>query len=333
MKLDCCPGCHKELIAKQNRATCALALTRREPRRALVGFPVFLVLLTVVFSSAARAASLSANEARKLIAGVAGSSLKKGAVHVGAVSAGAATNAEATAEIELAFRFEQDDQADWHVAEFRTGQDSWEDVTLLLQVVHAELDQAACTQPDLSQRKKQATDLSAKRARCLLANLLGIQLPSDAVRIKSISGFGVPLVSHQSALVSARIEASFRFSHEQSGWRVSGIRTGNRAWADPQGIVAEVNQEKAVRARTEIQAIATALEAFRAHRGSYVEAKTEAVLIDFLSPVYLSHVSRLDPWRRPYRYEGTRDRFSLRSIGPDGKDNTADDVVLNGPAR
>jgi hypothetical protein len=181
--------------------------------------------------------------------------------------------------------------------------------------------------------KKQATDLSVKRARCLLANLLGIQLPSDAVRIKSISGFGVPLVSHQSALVVARIEASFRFNRDKSGWRVSGIRTGNRQWADPQAIVAEVNKEKAARARTEIQAIATALEAFRAQRGSYVETKTEAVLIDFLSPVYLSHVSRLDPWRRPYRYEGTRDRFSLRSIGPDGKDNTADDVVLNGPAR
>jgi hypothetical protein len=317
---------------KQNRETCALELTRREPRRAVVCF-LLLVLLTVLLSPAARAASLSANEARKLIAGVAGSSLKKGAVHVGAISAATATDAEATAEIELPFRFEQDDQTDWHVAEIRTGQDSWEDVTLLLQVVHAELEPGACAQPDLLLRKKQATDLSVKRARCLLANLLGIQLPSDAVRIKSISGFGIPLASHQSALVFARIEASFRFSRDKAGWRVTGIRTGNRAWADPQALVAEVNKEKAVRARTEIQAIAKALEAFRAQRGSYVEAKTEAVLIDFLSPAYLSNVSRLDPWRRPYRYEGTRDRFSLRSIGPDGKDNTADDVVLNGPAR
>src|SRR4030095_4230376 len=108
---------------------------------------------------------------------------------------------------------------------------------------------------------------------------LGIQLPSDAVRIKSISGFGLPLVSHQSALVVARIEASFRFSRDKGGWCVSGIRSGNHAWADPQAIVAEVNKEKAARARTEIQAIATALEAFKAQRGSYVEAKTEAVLI------------------------------------------------------
>ena len=317
---------------QQNSETCAPRLTRHQPRRVLVCL-LFLVLLTVLLSPAARASSLSANEARKLIAGVAGSSLKKGAVHVGAISAGAATGAEATAEIDLPFRFEQDEQTDWHVAEIRTGQDSWEDVPLLLQVVHAELESGACAQPDLSLKKKQATDLSVKRARCLLANLLGIQLPSDAVRVKSISGFGLPLVSHQSALVVARIEVSFRFSRDKGGWRVSGIRTGNRAWADPQAIVAEVNKEKAARARIEIQAIATALEAFRAQRGSYVEAKTEAVLIDFLSPAYLSHVSRLDPWRWPYRYEGTRDRFSLRSTGPDGKDNTADDVVLNGPVR
>jgi len=55
------------------------------------------------------------------------------------------------------------------------------------------------------------------------------------------------------------------------------------------------------------------------------------VLIDHLSPHYLERVIRLDPWNRPYQYQGERDHFSLRSNGPDGKSGTGDDVLFNGP--
>jgi hypothetical protein len=55
------------------------------------------------------------------------------------------------------------------------------------------------------------------------------------------------------------------------------------------------------------------------------------VLIDHLSPRYLARVIRVDPWHRPYQYEGQPDRYSLRSLGPDGKPNTQDDIVVSGP--
>ncbi|MFN2513751.1 MAG: type II secretion system protein GspG [Pyrinomonadaceae bacterium] len=42
---------------------------------------------------------------------------------------------------------------------------------------------------------------------------------------------------------------------------------------------------------------------------------------------------RLDPWQEPYQYRGERDNFTLRSLGPDRKDNTADDIVITGSAR
>jgi len=280
-----------------------------------------------------RAAGLSNNEARKLITRVGGFELKSGAVRVRQISAVDASTMVATAEIAIAFRLEQNDQHEWRVSEVRSGQDHWEEISFIIQAVKGELNETSCDQPDLTNRKKAAADISVKRARCLLANLLGVQLPSDAVRIKSVSPLELPLVSHQSALVDARIEADFRITREQGSWRLNGVRTGGRGWADPESILSEVNEEKAARAQTEMQAIAKALEAFRAKRGFYVEAKSEAVLIDFLSPDYLSHVIRLDPWRRPYQYEGTRDHFTLKSAGPDGKDNTSDDIVLDSQTR
>jgi hypothetical protein len=169
-----------------------------------------------------------------------------------------------------------------------------------------------------------AGDLTPKEARRLIARMAGIQLPSDAVRIKEVSATG------NSATVVAQVETAFRFDKGGDGkWRVAEIRTGDRRWEDVDMLVKALNAEKTARARAELESIATALESFRRERGFYVEAKSEAALIDNLNPRYLSRVIRIDPWNRPYEYEGTRTSFVLRSDGPDEKPNTADDVALS----
>jgi hypothetical protein len=172
-----------------------------------------------------------------------------------------------------------------------------------------------------------AGDLTPKEARKVIARLAGIELPSDAVRVKSISAMG------NSAVVVAQVETAFRLVNDKDKWRVAEIRTGDRRWEDVDLLVRALNAEKGARVRAELETIATALEAFRRERGSYVEAKTEAVLIDFLSPRYLTRVIRLDAWHQPYEYEGSRDAYVLRSSGPDGKSGTSDDVVLTKGSR
>ncbi len=168
-----------------------------------------------------------------------------------------------------------------------------------------------------------ADDLSTKEARRLIARVAGIELPSDAVRIKEVSPLG------SSAVVVAQIETAFRFvKGDDDKWRVAEIRTGDNRWEDIEMIMRAVNQEKTERARAELETIATALEAYRRERGFYVAAKTESALIDHLNPRYLTRVIRIDPWHKPYFYEGTRESFQLRSAGVDGKEKTADDVVI-----
>jgi hypothetical protein len=175
----------------------------------------------------------------------------------------------------------------------------------------------------VASRARAAGDLSPKEARKLIAGMAGIELPSDAVRVKEIS------VSGNSAVVVAQVETAFRLAKGDNGkWRIAEIRTGDRRWEDLDTLMKALNAEKTARARAELESIATALESFRRERGAYVESKSEAALIDNLSPRYLARVIRIDPWHKPYEYEGARTNFVLRSNGPDGKPDTADDVIV-----
>ena len=173
-----------------------------------------------------------------------------------------------------------------------------------------------------------AGDLTPKEARRIIAHMAGIALPSDAVRIKDISSMG------NSAVVVAQVETAFRLvKGDQDKWRVAEIRTGDRRWEDVEMLVRALNAEKTARARAELESIATALESYRREHGFYVEAKSEAVLVDHLSPRYLARVIRIDPWHQPYEYEGGGSAFVLRSTGPDGKPSTADDILLTNSGR
>ena len=169
-----------------------------------------------------------------------------------------------------------------------------------------------------------AGELTPKEARKVIARLAGIELPSDAVRVKSISSFGDAYV------VVAQVETAFRVvKGDNDKWRVAEIRTGDRRWEDVDMLVRALNAEKTSRVHAELETIATALESYRREHGFYVEAKTEAALIDHLNPRYLARIIRVDPWHNAYEYEGTRTNFVLRSAGPDGKSNTADDLTVS----
>ncbi|HEY2961044.1 MAG TPA: type II secretion system protein GspG [Pyrinomonadaceae bacterium] len=275
-------------------------------------------------------ADLSQKDARKVIQTMFGASLPSSAVRVQQVTTSAENAPEVSAEIQAVFRVRQVD-GEWRLSEIRTGQDTWEHLELIAQALHVKLPVGGCDAPSQFARKPSASAFTVKRARCLLSELLGVTLPSDQVRIKDLSSLDLPLGSESSALIVSSIQADFRFAHDAKGWRVSEFKSGNRDWARVDALAVALNEVKRVNATSDLAAIANALVDFRRQRGSFVVSDKESVLIDHLSPQYLTRVIRLDPWHRPYQYDGEQDRFSLRSLGPDGKPNTLDDIVLSGP--
>ena len=153
------------------------------------------------------------------------------------------------------------------------------------------------------QRFRAILDPSVKRARCLLGSLLGVEVPSDAVRIQEVVPMPIPLTTEPSATVVAWVKVDARLVNDK-GWRVTELRTGNRDWVKLEPLVAAVNEEKQKQARAELELIAKALEKFRKDRGSYVVSDKQAVAIDHLNPRYLPQVIRVDPWHQPYKYLG-----------------------------
>lgn len=293
----------------------------------------FLVLVAfIVVAPVAAKADLSNKQARKLITRIAGFELPNSAVRVKQISVSEDSSAVVTAEVSATFRLTKNDQGPWRVAEVRSGPSRWEGLEFMSDSRNFQEALIGCDDPDLSNRRTNS-GLSTKRARCLIAALLSVQLPSDKVRIKSVSE-GLSLASSPSALVEALLTLDLRFGRDgKSGWVITGVRTGNQEWLNPEILVEVANEIKKKQAFTELGAIATALERFRADRHFFVATESHRVLIDHLNPRYLSKVMRLDPWQEPYRYHGQRDSYTLRSLGPDRKENTADDIVVSSPTR
>lgn len=309
-----------------------ISFTRANNRHIVLWFRLVGFCLIILTASIARA-ELSRGQARKLIKRMAGFELTDGSVRVKTISPTSGTTAEVAAEVRTVFKFEKNRQGNWRVAEVRTGQDRWEHIDVLAYAFGSRASTNDCTTADPPFRGSMAVDPSPKRARCLLGRLLGIEVPSDDVRIQEVAPLAVPVASQPSAVVVAWVKVDARLANDNAGWRVVALRTGQHDWVQLDPIVAAVKSEKRIKAQSELELIAKALERFRAERGFYVVSDSQAALIDHLNPRFLSQVIRVDPWHQPYKYQGERGHFTLRSIGPDAKDGTADDLVIAGQSR
>lgn len=296
--------------------------------------PIVIASCVIAFSAIESQAKLSSSQARKLITKMAGLDLPSSSVRIKQVSETSATAAEVTAEIKTVFRFEKDSTGQWRVREVRTGQDRWVSLNLIANALNAKIPVDECSAPDPPRRGSAATDPSVKRSRCLLASLFGVTLPSDLVRIQSVSPFVIPVASQPSAVVLALLTINARMVNPgKGGWQVTEVRAGSSDWIKTEGLAASVDRERGEQARVELAWMAEALEKFRKDRGFYVVSDSQAAVMDHLTPRYLPRVIRVDPWQRAYKYQGERDRFVLRSAGADGKDGTGDDIELASPSR
>ena len=168
-----------------------------------------------------------------------------------------------------------------------------------------------------------ARELGSREARERIAEAVGLD-KSDRVHIKDISS-GM----NGQVIVEATLDAAFRFQQDKQGnWKAVEVRTGDRRWESIELIQTAINKEKVLRTTADLRTLAVALEAFRRERGFYVAADTNSALVDNLAPHYLSPIIRVDAWSREFDYKGTEAGYRLASLGPDGKPNTGDDLII-----
>ena len=276
------------------------------------------------------AAKLGKGDARKLIAALSVFELNSGAVKIKEIRS---TETEATvlAGVRTAFRFTRGEDGRWRADELRVGDRQWEDFDLLpaaagpgriararaaLNALAAELDERA---PAAKREGRGAAgeDAAGGGDEPLIRGAVRVEKPASA-----LSALG------SSAVLEAEVEASFDFVRERGRWRVARARLAGETFDEFEALARAFDQVRIARARGDLDTLASALEAFRRERGFYVAVETGSALNDHLSPRYLPAPVRFDPWHRAYEYEGTPAGYVLRSLGPDGKPNTADDVTI-----
>jgi hypothetical protein len=165
-------------------------------------------------------------------------------------------------------------------------------------------------------------ELGARDARLRIAEALHLDNPKN-VHVRSINeGMG------GQAIVEASIDAAFRLEQKEGRWKAVEVRTGDRSWESFELIETAIRKEKILRTTADMRAIATAIEAFRRERGHYVAAKTASALIDNIAPAYLGSVIRRDAWSHEFQYSGDASRYRLVSLGPDGRADTGDEIVI-----
>jgi hypothetical protein len=315
-----------------------------------------LVTPTCTAAVAAAEKAIKKDDARKLIAAVSIFELNKEAVTIREISPPGAVAVNVLASVKLGFRFVRDEAGSWRVAEVRTGDRQWESLALLgralgsetISPVRAELDalaaeldalvkadtlartkdKAAHDAPPLpSQPANKAQGQPANEAQSQPAK----ELKRGALTVKNPSAALAPLGS--SAVVEVEVGVSVDFVRDaRNRWQVARVRFGDsdggRSFAEFDAYERALNAEKLARARIDLETLAAALESYRRASGSYVVAESAIDLTDHLNPRYTAAFIRFDPWHRPYEYEGTRERYTLRSLGADGKANTPDDVTV-----
>jgi len=271
---------------------------------------------------------LKQGDARKVIAATRGFGLRTGAVKILEVGPAGSSPVSVKAEVTEAFRLAwvEDERVPqtggvfirkrWRAVEFRTGDRAWEEFDALSEAAGAERVEAA--------RRAVEELVMEFDARVRESKGKTVEpLTRGPLTIKQLSAMS------SSAVAEFVVAATFHLSKDARGrWAVSEVVFGDDAVGDLDSLWQNVNARKSALARAELSTLRDALEAFRAERGFYVVAKDSVVLLDHLSPRYLKRVVRIDPWRNPYRYEGTTASYTLASDGPDGKPNTADDVTL-----
>jgi Type II secretion system (T2SS), protein G len=317
---------------------------QRQAKRSCSRRRALCLLLVTVFICAPLSAAektLSKKVAQQAIMRIGGLALKKSAVQIKQVS-GTSAPVEVSAAVKTAFHCKRRGDGSWQAVEVRVGDRQWEEIDLLTRAWHveptppliaqlealaAQLEARERARAAEKQRQKEAAKAADKKQRKQKQRPT-VNEPND-LRIGPFVGKGFSALL-SSATVEVELDTSFRLNRDAQGqWQATEARIGDGAWVDVAALVHALDTEKTMRARAELDQLAAALRAFRRERGFYIVADTSAALVDQLNPRYLSTIIRIDPWHRPYEYTGAPDSFTLRSLGPDGKAETADDVVIN----
>ncbi len=154
-----------------------------------------------------------------------------------------------------------------------------------------------------------------------IRNLDNAQLKKDEIEILDVQQSG------DLTIAEVKIQTALKLRRVGESWHLEEIRLGDRRWEKADVILAAISQQREQIAGRQLADIQSAIESYRSSYGELPAAEDFQQLIDALSPLYLTQVIRLDPWSRGFYFHRISEAtYDLRSAGPDGEFQTADDI-------
>lgn len=169
--------------------------------------------------------------------------------------------------------------------------------------------------------------LSHDEARKKITEIGRSNLVPDAIEIRRIIS-----QTDTQAIAEAAITLAFQFKRDNpdAEWKIDAVRLGDRDWISLDELLGAINDGRRRATIASLQKLADGIAKFRAATGTTPMGTDIVRLTDALHPLYMTELIREDAWGNPIGYEvsGTT-AYKLVSPGPDGRRDTADDVVLD----
>ncbi len=130
------------------------------------------------------------------------------------------------------------------------------------------------------------------------------------------------------AVATVTLKTAVKMIKQDDQWVIDEVRIGDRRWEKAEFIIAVLNEKRTARTRSDLNTLSSGISQYRSQHSKLPPAKNFKELVDALAPDYLGQVTRLDAWSNPFSYRAISvSEYDLRSAGPDGKVDTADDLT------
>ena len=150
------------------------------------------------------------------------------------------------------------------------------------------------------------------------------ELDAEAVEVTKVKQSG------KQAIAEVTISTAVRMRKEGDKWILQDVRLGDRRWESVGRILAAIEESRKEQTAREMEELKAGIERYVQTQGEVPRVQSFEELVDLLSPEFLPVVIRIDAWWNPYSYRfASASAYELRSAGPDGEFETADDLVRN----
>lgn len=152
-------------------------------------------------------------------------------------------------------------------------------------------------------------------------------MPQSELTDKDVNVAKVIMIGGSEAVVETQLKTAFRLEKSDDKWVVREVRVGHGQWEKVDNLAMALQAVKTSETKEILAQVADAIRKYRENTGNLPSFKDYVALSDQLNPRFMTPLIRLDSWRQPL--EATQPdagTILLRSAGPDGIFDTADDI-------